>query len=272
MNITILGCGYVGKAVAQLWSKNGHNLTVTTTTPEKVAELEKFAQRVVVLKGDDLLGLKDVIAGQETILFSVGAKQRTVAGYEEAYLNTAKNLVTALENNSTVQQLIYTGSYGLYGDKKGAWIDESASIVPQSEHNQILAKTEQTLLKANLSVCIFRLGGIYGPGREIIKIFRSWAGTTRPGIGDDASNWIHLDDIVAGLELARAKKLAGIYNLVNDVPLTKKQLLDKLFDKYDLAPIVWDDSADYTSPYNARLSNQKIKDAGLNLIHKETEL
>ncbi|MGB7520402.1 MAG: NAD(P)H-binding protein, partial [Spirulinaceae cyanobacterium] len=119
MKITILGCGYVGKAVANKWNAAGHNLTVTTTTPEKVTELEKVAQKVVVLKGDDLPALTKLIADQETILFSIGAKKRTVAAYQEAYLNTAKNLVTALENSSTVKQLIYTGSYALYGDQKG---------------------------------------------------------------------------------------------------------------------------------------------------------
>ncbi|MGB3692255.1 MAG: SDR family oxidoreductase [Spirulinaceae cyanobacterium] len=272
MKITILGCGYVGKAVANKWNAAGHNLTVTTTTPEKVTELEKVAQKVVVLKGDDLPALTKLIADQETILFSIGAKKRTVAAYQEAYLNTAKNLVTALENSSTVKQLIYTGSYALYGDQKGEWIDETAPLVPENEYGQILAETEQVLLNTNLPVCIFRLGGIYGPGREIIKIFRSLAGTTRPGTGEDAANWIHLDDIVSALELARAKKLAGIYNLVNDVPLTKKQLLDKICNKHDLAPVSWSNSPDYTSPYNARLSNQKIKDAGLKLIHQETEV
>ncbi len=272
MNITILGCGYVGKAVAHKWNIAGHNLTVTTTTPENVTELAKIAQQVVVIKGDNSSALKNLISDQETIVFSVGAKKRTVATYQETYLNTAQNLVTALENNSTVKHLIYTGSYALYGDQKGEWIDETAPIEPQNEYSQILAATEEILLTANLPVCIFRLGGIYGPGREVVKIFRSWAGTTRPGTGEDAANWIHLDDIVAALELARVKKLAGIYHLVNDLPLTKKQLLDNLCNKHGLSPVSWSNSADYISPYNARLSNQKIKDAGLKLIHQETEV
>ena len=49
MNIAIIGCGYVGTAVARYWSQQlGYAVTVTTTTQERVAELEPVAQRVVV--------------------------------------------------------------------------------------------------------------------------------------------------------------------------------------------------------------------------------
>lgn len=272
MKIAILGCGYVGKAVARQWTKSGHIVTATTTTPEKITDLEAIAQRVVVMKGDNLEALTDVVHNQDVVLLCVGAKKPTLEAYQEVYFNTATNLVTVLRENPSVKQLIYTGSYVLYGDKKGEWIDETAAISPTSKNGQVLADTEQTLLSANCSVCIFRLGGIYGPGREILKIFRPWAGTTRPGIGEDAANWIHLDDIVAALELARAKQLEGIYHLVNDVPLTKKQLLNSLCEKYNLPKISWDGDLNFLSPYNARLSNLKIKQAGLELIHRETDI
>ncbi|NER29637.1 MAG: SDR family oxidoreductase [Symploca sp. SIO1C4] len=272
MKIAILGCGYVGKAVARQWTKSGHIVTATTTTPEKITDLEAIAQRVVVMKGDNLEALTDIVRNQDVVLFCVGAKASTVEGYQEAYLNTATNLVTALRNNPGVKQLIYTGNYALYGDKKGEWVDENTAIAPTSEYGRILAETEQLLLSANCSVCIFRLGGIYGAGREILKIFRPGAGTTRPGTGEDAANWIHLDDIVAALELARAKQLEGIYHLVNDVPLIKKQLLNSLCQKYNLPKISWDGDRNFLSPYNARLSNLKIKQAGLELIHRETAI
>ncbi|NEP07825.1 MAG: NAD(P)-binding domain-containing protein, partial [Okeania sp. SIO4D6] len=42
MKIAIIGCGYVGTKVAKLWSQNGHQVTVTTTTPEKVSELKNI--------------------------------------------------------------------------------------------------------------------------------------------------------------------------------------------------------------------------------------
>jgi len=116
-----------------------------------------------------------------------------------------------------VRQLIYTGSYAVYGDREGAWVDEASPVAPANPNGHS-CETEQVLLSASsddMSVCILRLGGIYGPRRELVKIFGRVAGTIRPGNGEDATNWIHLDDIVAAIKFARQHRLQGIYNLVD---------------------------------------------------------
>lgn len=274
MKIAIIGCGYVGKAIASVWTSSGHEVTATTTTPEKSADLQTVARRVVVFKGDNLDNFKQVIEHQDVVLLSIGAKNRSPDGYRETYLETAKNLVTALKQNQTVKQVIYTGSYAVLGDKQGAWIDETASVTPVNENGEILLETEQVLLSAHsdrLKVCILRIAGIYGPRRELIKIFRSWAGTTRPGNGEDYTNWVHLDDIVGAIKLIQEKQLEGIYHLVNDTPMQTKEFCSRLFTRHNLPPVTWDASMSSIRPYNARLSNQKIKGAGLHLIHPETE-
>lgn len=54
MNIAIIGCGYVGTVVACHWHRDHeYYVTATTTTKERVSELEQVAQRVVVMQGDD---------------------------------------------------------------------------------------------------------------------------------------------------------------------------------------------------------------------------
>ncbi|ACK69548.1 NAD-dependent epimerase/dehydratase [Gloeothece citriformis PCC 7424] len=274
MKIVIIGCGYVGKAIAQVWTQAGHEVTATTTTPEKVADLERLATGVMVVKGDNPEALKEAIADQEVILLSVAAKSRSVDGYRETYLNTAKNLVSALEENRTVQQVIYTGSYGVLGSKQGQWIDETASVTPINEHGDILLQTEQVLLSGlqePLKLCILRLAGIYGPRRELIKIFGSWAGTTRPGTGEDYTNWVHLDDIVGALKLIQQQQLEGIYHLADDSPMPKKEFYRRLFESHGLPALSWNSSQSSERVYNLRLSNQKLKRAGLNLVHPETE-
>lgn len=176
MNITIIGCGYVGCAVAQYWQKMPFTITATTTTPERVPLLQAVAQRVVIVKGSDREGLRSVLKNQDVILLSVGAKGAD--NYEEAYLQTARTLIDTLKQTPTVRQLIYTGSYSVYGDKNGDWVDEESSLEPANKNGEILRDTEQILLSAsddNLRVCILRLGGIYGPGRELVKIFGRFA-------------------------------------------------------------------------------------------------
>ncbi|WP_066379698.1 SDR family oxidoreductase [Anabaena sp. CA = ATCC 33047] len=271
MNITIIGCGYVGCAIAKYWQQNSSFVvTVTTTTPERVPTLQTLADKVIVTKGNNLEGLTSALQNQDVVLLSVGAKGADV--YEETYLNTAKTLVSVLEQNSTVKQLIYTGSYSVYGDRNGEWVDEETPPQPSNRNGEILKATEDTLLAAsseNLRVCILRLGGIYGKDRELMKIFSRVPGTTRPGNGSDVTNWIHLDDIVAAIEFARQHQLQGIYNLVDDAHLTSKELLDTLLEKYNLPKVTWDDTTQSNRPYNAKVSNEKIKTAGYTLIHPQ---
>jgi nucleoside-diphosphate-sugar epimerase len=281
MKILIIGGGYVGSAIAQKWQKDGHFITITTTTPHRIPELQAIANQAIVLKGDDLPQLKTIVKDQEVIVLMVSPRGgRELINYQQTYLETAHNVVTAVKNSPTVKQIIYTSSFGIIGDQNGDWIDETITIKPSNERNQILAQTEQVLLALNhqpnfdniLKVCILRLAGIYGTNRELLKIFQSWAGTTRATDGEEYSNWIHLDDIVNALELIRLRQLQGIYHLGNDQPLPKKVLLEQLCQKHGLQPIHWTSPSASPYPHNLRLSNHKIKAEGLHLKYPETLL
>jgi nucleoside-diphosphate-sugar epimerase len=274
MKLVIIGCGYVGSAVARLWHTAGNEVTVTTTTKERVSELQAIASQVAVVTGDDLLGLKQVVANQDIVLLSVGSKQRTPEAYRQAYLETAQNIVMAIEANVGVKQLIYTGSYGAIYHKSGDIVDETVAVNPQDEFGEILAQTEQVLLNAStedFKTCILRLAGIYGPGRELIKIFRRVAGTTRPGSGESYTNWVHLEDIVRAIDFAKDNQLQGIYHLNSDELMTTKELFQRLFAAHDLPPVTWDISQTSPRAHNMKLSNQKIKSAGFELVHPEIE-
>ncbi|MGK7953462.1 MAG: NAD-dependent epimerase/dehydratase family protein [Xenococcaceae cyanobacterium] len=270
MKIAVIGCGYVGSKIARFWHDRGHTVTVTTTTPDKVNDLSAIADRVVVTQGDDLVKLQEILANQEVILLSVGAKKRDRATYERAYLETAKNIVSVAKDISSIKQIIYTSTHAVLGDRQGKWADEECPVAPANENSEILAETAETLLSAqnnNLKVCILRLAGIYGENRELINIFRSWAGTTRPGNGENYINWIHLDDIVNALEFLRQKELTGIYHLSSDETLTRKEFFERLFRTHNLPGIDWDNSTLDRRSLNVRLDNSKIKAEGFELTH-----
>ncbi len=275
MKIAIIGCGYVGKAIAQKWYSQGHQLTLTTTSSSKIVELEDFAARVEVFKTSDLSRLIQICQGQDTIVVTVGSKGRTEENYRLAYLKTAQNLQKALADNQTVKQVIYTGSYSIVGNHDGAWVDETTPDKPPHIFAEILLATEKELMKMateQLQVCILRLGGIYGENREIIKIFRNAMGQTRAGDGSEYGNWSHLEDIVEGIEFARENKLNGLYNLVSDEPMQRKVMLDKLAQIYNLPPVIWDDSQPSTRVFDVRVSNQKIKSLGFRFKYPQVKL
>ena len=272
MRIAVIGCGYVGSAVANLWHRLGEDVTVTTTTPNKTEVLNTIASEVVVLDGNNLAGLKDLVTNKDVVLLSVGAKQRTLETYQQAYLATANNVMAAIRATGNVRQLIYTGSYGILGNQKNTIVDETAIPNPRSEFGEILAKTERVLLSSpsEFKTCILRLSGIYGPGRELTKIYSRVAGTTRPGKGEDYTNWVHLDDIVGAIDFAKRKQLHGIYNLASEV-MTTKEFFTKLFETHNLPNVIWDESQPSNRSYNMKLSSQKIKDTGYEFIHPKIE-
>ncbi len=274
-NIAILGCGYVGCALADYWQEQGHFVTGTTTSWKRVASLSGVVDQVFLMKGDDADAVQSLVRGQDTVVVSVAPISSQVADestYETTYLATAKNLVQALNQAPRVKQIIYLSSCSVYRDSQGGWVDETSPISPSEPRSQILSQAEQILLQGaskNQKVCILRLGGIYGPGRELIRMFGGLAGMTLPGKGDRVINWIHRDDIVGAIELARLNKLEGIYNLVDDSQLTVKEQVERICFQYGLPPVHWDSSQLSWRRKSLRISNQKLKAAGYELVHPQ---
>ena len=272
-NIAILGCGYVGGAVADYWQSQGHFVTGTTTSQGRVTLLSEILSRVVLMRGDDVDAVQSLLTGQDTVLISVAptsSQMVDAATYETTYLTTAKNLLQAIDQVPTVKQIIYLSSCSVYGDRQGEWVDESSPIFPADPRSQVLHEAEQIISQAaneNRKVCIFRLGGIYGPGRELVRMFGGLAGMTLPGKGDRIINWIHLDDIVGAIEFARLNELDGIYNLVDDSQLTVKEQVERVFFQYGLPPAQWNPLQVSPKRKSLRVSNQKLKAAGYQLFH-----
>lgn len=265
IKVAVIGCGYVGKEVAKLWQQQGLTVTVTTTSSARMDELKTVADRVRVLKGTDPGAVQDCLVGQDVVLVCVGSKRG--ANYEETYLGTAKTLAEVLPNTQ-VQHLIYTSTYSVYGQHQGATVTEETTVRPATANGEVIAETERTLLGVSgLNVCVLRLGGIYGPGRTLERIYGRAAGQTRPGTGGEWANWIYRDDIVGAIDFVRSHSLSGIYNLVQDEIPTVKELIAEVCDRYSLAPVKWDPSQPSARPYNAKVSNAKIKAAGYRFVH-----
>ncbi|MDJ0511261.1 MAG: SDR family oxidoreductase [Crocosphaera sp.] len=271
--VAVIGCGYVGKAVANYWYQQDYIVTGTTTRDEKITDLENITHNPLVVSGDNLEDIEKVIEAQETILVSIAPisdRQVSAEVYAQTYIPTAKNLVKILNNNSTVKQVIYLTSGSVYGDKKGAWVDETSSLDTDSDYGKVLVEAENIILglnRENIKVCLLRLGGIYGPGRELDKRLGRMAGKTLSGNGENCVAWIHLEDIVKGIEFVHQKECHGVYNLVNDVKLNSKELCNLICDRQQLERVSWDTSKPSFSSLNARVDNSKIKQEGYQFIY-----
>ena len=112
----------------------------------------------------------------------------------------------------------WLGTTGVYGDHGGAWVDEATPLDPTLLRTDRRARAERAWLASGLPVHIFRLAGIYGPGRNAFVNLRE--GTARrivkPG---QVFSRIHVEDIATVLEASMARPNPGaIYNVCDDTP------------------------------------------------------
>lgn len=278
MNITILGCGYVGTALTNHWrNTTKHTITATTTTPERLDELGAIAHRSLLVHGSNADALNQGLKDQDVLVVTLaptGNQLVETEDYERTYLATCKNLVKVVPEAANIKQIIYTGSCSVYGNANGDWVDETTPPSPGDRYGEILHESEKILLSARLnhaSLCLFRLGAIYGPGRDLKSRFEKLAGKTRPGTGENYTNWVHLDDIVAAIDFALKHQLQGIYNLVSSVPMKSRDLTEQICQKYSFAPLEWDPAQAKSRSNNRRVSNQKLQQQGYNILHPNIE-
>lgn len=238
MRVAIIGCGYLGKAAAKAWSH--HDLTLFTRSEARLKELSPFG-RVV-------FSIKEALQGQRAVLLSVAPDSPDK--YAETYLGCAR---AVLEHS--VPQIIYTSSSSVYGDHGGAIVDEESPLKPTSEREKILVETEKLLQTASCKVCIFRLGEIIGPGRQILDRLRS----PMPGTGESLCNLSPIEEIVTALNYALEEGWEGIFNICNDLHIPRRELYEQLHQKAGLPPLIWDRTK--TAPHvgNKVMSNNKFK-------------
>ncbi len=116
----------------------------------------------------------------------------------------------------------YLSSTGVYGDAGGAWVDESAPIKGRRPDRNAADATWQALRS---DVSVFRLPGIYGPGRSILDRIREGR-AHRIALPDQLFSRIHVDDIAGGV-IASFRGPAGVYNLADDEPCHQNRLVER---------------------------------------------
>jgi nucleoside-diphosphate-sugar epimerase len=171
-----------------------------------------------------------------------------------------------------VRWIGYLSTTGVYGDRGGAWVDEETAPHPTSERGERRLRAEtawQALGDATgVAVHIFRLPGIYGPGRSALDSLRNGTARRIEKTGQVFSR-IHRDDIVQSLYASMAKPDAGrIYNICDDEPAPPHEVVDFAAELLGVTPppLIAFDQANLSpmarSFYeeNKRVTNQRMKE------------
>jgi nucleoside-diphosphate-sugar epimerase len=116
----------------------------------------------------------------------------------------------------------YLSSTGVYGDTGGAWVDESAPTGTGRRGARSEADARWRALRGDVRV--FRLPGIYGPGRSPLDRLREGR-ARRIDLPGQVFSRIHVDDIVSGVLASFERGDPGIYNLADDLPASQSEVI-----------------------------------------------
>ena len=187
MRLLIFGLGYSALRIADLASRQGAVVVATTRDG-----------RNGTLHFDDQAAVLPALAAATHVLSSVppdGDVDPVLARHGDALAG---------------KRLSYLSSTGVYGDTGGAWVDESAPVGGRRP-----GRAAADLAWVGMGARVFRLPGIYGPGRSALERVRE-GGAHRVG-GTGVFSRIHVDDLAAGV-VAGLDAAPGAYNLADGCP------------------------------------------------------
>lgn len=213
-----LGHGYSARALARILIPQGWRVIGTTRSAAKAEALRAEGVEALVWPG---ASLAPALAQATHLLSSIAP------GNSDPVLATEAEAIAAAAPH--LEWVGYLSTVGVYGDHQGGWVDEDTPLTPSTERGQARVRAEaewQALAaRAGLPLHIFRIAGIYGPGRGPFEKVRD--GTARriikPG---QVFSRIHVDDIAQVLAASIARPNPGaVYNLCDDEPAPPEDVL-----------------------------------------------
>lgn len=162
--------------------------------------------------------MSDALARATHILVSVAPNE-----HGDPVLNALRDQIAA--EASHIEWVGYLSTTGVYGDHQGGWVDEDTPLKPSTKRGQMRVSAEADWQKQGLMLHIFRLAGIYGPGRGPFAKVRN--GTARriikPG---QVFSRTHVEDIAQVLAASIAQPNPGaIYNVCDDDPAPPEDVI-----------------------------------------------
>jgi nucleoside-diphosphate-sugar epimerase len=263
------GLGYTAHALARALKEEGWRVAGTTRSAEKQSRLiEEGIEAHLFERDQPLEDAASVLEGVTHALTSIAP--------DEAGDPVLRHHLRDLADLESLAWAGYLGTTGVYGNRDGAWVDESDAVDPSLPRTRRRVAAEGAWLASGLPVHIFRLAGIYGPGRSAIDAVR--AGTARRIVKPNQMfGRIHVDDIVQVLRASiRRPNACAIYNVADDEPAPPQDVIafacellgiepppEVPFEEADLSPMARSFYED-----NRRIDNARIRDElGVDLLH-----
>lgn len=262
MRVLIAGCGDVGSALATALLQEGHIVyglkRDTSTLPDGVQPI-----RADLLSPATLVGLP---ADIDSLVFMPTPASRDQAGYEAIFIQGWKNLWAGLKQAPA--RVLLVSSTAVYGEDQGGIVDEETPPGPTAFNGRILLEMEQLASRCTENLVVVRISGIYGPGRERLIRLAASDGLEVQQTPPYFTNRIHRDDAAAALKhLLTIEKPERLYLATDDQPAPRYDVIEWLAKMQGNASPKG--LVDENASQGKRVSNQKLRDSGLNLTYPD---
>lgn len=213
--LLLMGCGYSARRFAERHGTRFARILATARTAEKAAELQALGMDAFIFDGQTVAGdLAAALGDVSHVLSSIPP------GNGQG--DPALSVLAPSLSRAPLKVLGYLSTTGVYGDRGGAWVDEATPPRPTGPRGKRRFEAENVwrafAAERGAHVLLFRLPGIYGPGRNALVQLK--AGTARrvvkPG---QVFSRIHVDDLADTVAAAFAVPQAGeAWNVADDEP------------------------------------------------------
>lgn len=218
----VIGCGYLGRRAAGLWTARGER--VAALTRRNSDALRATGLEPVVGDVTEPSSLS-ALPPAETVLYAVGLDRAAGKPMRDVYVRGLENVLRALPR---IGRFVYVSSTSVYGQTAGEWVNESAPTEPVEESGKIVLEAEQLLRATRPDAIILRFAGIYGPNRLLRKqpILKG-----EPLVGD-AEKWLNLIHVADGATAVLAATERGApgstYNIADGGPVSRREFYSLL--------------------------------------------
>jgi len=221
MEKLIIGCGYLGRRVAEAWLQQGHRVSALTRSAEHADEFRSQGLEPVIGDVTDRNSLSS-LPEADAVLYAVGFDRNAGKTMRSVYVDGLKNVLDSLAG--ATHRFLYISSTSVYGQSDGEWVNEESPCEPVRDNGVICREAERLLQDRLPQANILRLAGIYGPGRLLRRVQAVQSGEPVRGHPDAWLNLIHVDDAVRAVLACEQRGDPGrTYLVADDSPLTRRE-------------------------------------------------
>lgn len=260
------GLGFTAQELASRLAKQGWEIAGTARDERRIAQLRAKGYDAALFSGvRENPDLPDILQGTTHLLHSIPPGPGG-----DPVLTHYRDEIAAL---GSLEWIGYLSTVGVYGDQQGRWVDETTEPKPNSARTEARVKAEQAWLdfgkEIGVPAHVFRLAGIYGPGRSVFD--KLAAGTARRiNKNGQVFSRIHVADIASVLEASIARPRAGaIYNVADDEPAAPGDVVAHAAEMIGMTPPPEVDFEDADLSPMARTFYQGSRRIGNALIKSE---